>query len=1223
MSVFKKVTAALSTLIVALLVTLFCVVFTAPGNQLIAYSANKLVDGLKIEINNGRFLYNDAFNFRFERDGLLLDAQQLKLDLFWWHCDGMCIDNLSARSIKLNLPASSSNSPDTSNEPLEQISLPFNIALKRLAVSEFVLNHTSANVVVNNVEIAAKAQGADIQIKNVNIPSVLIALKEQSGENTASSTPITELPALPNIAFMSPLNIYLEQFNIAQFTVEQNAQQNVVNNIALQMKLIGSEINVASLSANYQQWQLNTALNAKLKGRLPINGDISLKGHGYDANIQIGGDLEKLNVDIKSSESFPFELAATANLKQPNYPFSVNGDVEQWIIETASKELKITDVKLTAQGNANDYQLSLFGNSQLGAYPTVNFNSQINGSLSEAHLKKLALKANESQATIQANIDWQNGVSANFSGALSSLKAQYLTDTLTSDISGQFKGAFVTSSNSWKLSMDDTQLSGLLNDVPLNFAAQFNLNDELKATVNKFNLSSGTNRLTLTGEVDQQWQINGAIALQSNDDAKLPFIANGKADLSIRGERLTPAVDLALKLEQFIYDEININKLALKAQLDTATDWQTDISVTLDSARVMHHLINKVEIAGSGDKTDHQLSASIDADAGAAAFELNGKFANAIWQGELNNISISDKTLSFENTKDIAVTIDSKTGDFDVSAHCWQSSNSKLCIDRLNQTRELGQLNVKLTKLSLQELKHWLPDNVITRGDIAGDFAANWQAGALKTLRANLNSSGLNAVLINEEDRFKLPIETLNISAFSDAKVGKIEANLESSVLGKVTTKVDIDDIQNKQTLNGNIQIDKILLSDIQPFLNTLEQLNGAIRGQVALAGTLKDPLLEGNLNIENINLVGEQLPVALKNSNINVVFNKSTATIKGDLNDPEGGQVKLTGNVDWQGEQPAVNMNLVGSEFFVRAQQGVVFKVSPELKISLADNALKLAGDVVVPYGRIEIEELPEGAVQVSDDEIILDQTTQSTKKAPFDYAIDLKVTVKNDVRVASFGLESKVVGDMDIKMSQDSPIIAIGELNLIEGTYLAFGQDLIIRTGQIGFSGAIDKPHLNIKAIRNPNNTADGVIAGVTLTGSVEQPNLKVFSEPGMDQAQALAYLLNGQPLGEGDSSTDAMLAQLLLSQGVSRSESLVSKVGESFGLSDVSLSSKGSGEQTKVEISGYLAPSLQVKYSVGVFESLSEVAVRYQLMSKLYIEITSGLYQNVDILYKFNWD
>ena len=147
--------------------------------------------------------------------------------------------------------------------------------------------------------------------------------------------------------------------------------------------------------------------------------------------------------------------------------------------------------------------------------------------------------------------------------------------------------------------------------------------------------------------------------------------------------------------------------------------------------------------------------------------------------------------------------------------------------------------------------------------------------------------------------------------------------------------------------------------------------------------------------------------------------------------------------------------------------------------------------------------------------------------------------------------------------------------------------------------------------------------MVAGITLTGNVEQPSLKVFSEPAMDQGQSLAYLLNGQPLDEGDSSTDAMLTQLLLAQGVSRSEGLVSKVGETFGLSDVSLSSKGSGDDTKVEISGYVAPGIQVKYSVGVFESLSEVAIRYQLLSQLYVEATNGLTRSVDILYKFDWD
>ena len=81
MSVFKKVTAIISAVLATLLVTLFCVLFTAPGNQLLAYTANKLVDGLTIEIKNGRFLYNDAFNLQFDQNGLSVNAQQLKLKI--------------------------------------------------------------------------------------------------------------------------------------------------------------------------------------------------------------------------------------------------------------------------------------------------------------------------------------------------------------------------------------------------------------------------------------------------------------------------------------------------------------------------------------------------------------------------------------------------------------------------------------------------------------------------------------------------------------------------------------------------------------------------------------------------------------------------------------------------------------------------------------------------------------------------------------------------------------------------------------------------------------------------------------------------------------------------------------------------------------------------------------------------------------------------------------
>ncbi|MBQ4800669.1 translocation/assembly module TamB [Pseudoalteromonas sp. MMG006] len=1229
MSVFKKITAAVSATLITLLVSVFCLLFTAPGNQFIAYSANKAVDGLHIEIKDGRFIYNDAFNVRFENNGLVFNAQQLKIDLFWWQCDGICIENLSAKSIKLTLPKTVEAQDETPSEPLEKITLPFNVSLKNIAVYDFTLNHPSADVNVNNFKLSAKAEGSKLTVKSLNIPSILVALKEQEQPvkaQTAQSSkdPLTQLPALPDIEFTSPIDLAIEAFDIAKVTIEQGEAQHNIENISLLLSVEDAAINLQALSATYEQWQLNTQLNAKLAGNLPIKGQVTLQSDAHQANLQLNGDLADLNLNLETRGQYPLTLTANANLKQKNYPFELSGKINQWLIDAQSNELKVKNVSLNANGNADDYQLNLQANSQLGAYPAVDLNTQLSGSLTQATLKTLSIKANESSAIIKANVDWQQGIKTSFNGTLANLKAQYFTDAATSDISGQFKGAFTAEAGSWQLKMDDTKLSGLLNEVPLEFASNFQLDDALKANIDSLYLSSGTNKLVLSGQVDDGWKVDGKITLQSNEEANMPFIANGTANLKVRGERLTPSVDLALVLDSFIYNEINVNKFNVKGQLDTSADWQTNLSVSVGSALVADQKINSVKIDATGDKTDHQLIASVDAEQGSVELELNGKINNATWNGELSNVTLGDKKLSFSNTKNIAVMFNSQNGDFDVSAHCWASEQSELCINTLAQTKELGLLNATLNNLALEELKHFLPKDIHTRGDLTGDVALNWQSGALKTLRTNINSKDLTAILTSEEDRFKLPIETLSVSAFSDSQTGQLKANLESSVLGKINAQINIDDIQNTQALNGSVNIEKILLSDLQPFLETLEELKGDISGKVALSGTLQDPLLNGELNVNDINLEGEQLPIALQKSNINIVFDKTTATIEGNLNDNQGGKVKLTGDVDWQGEQPAVNVDVAGEQFFVRAQQGVTFKVSPDLKIGLANNALKLAGEVVVPYGRIMIEELPEGAVQVSDDEIIVDQQTQETEKVPFDYDINLKVIVKNDVKVESFGLESKVAGDLAIKMSQGAPIIATGELNLIDGTYLAFGQDLIISTGQVGFSGSIEQPYLNIKAIRNPDNTANDVIAGVTLTGNVEQPTLKVFSEPAMDQAQALAYLLNGQPLGDGEgSSSDAMLTQLLLSQGVSRSEGVVSKVGETFGLSDVSLSSSGSGDSTKVEISGYIAPSLQVKYSVGVFDSLSEVAVRYQLLSQLYIEITSGLYQNVDVLYKFDWD
>lgn len=49
----------------------------------------------------------------------------------------------------------------------------------------------------------------------------------------------------------------------------------------------------------------------------------------------------------------------------------------------------------------------------------------------------------------------------------------------------------------------------------------------------------------------------------------------------------------------------------------------------------------------------------------------------------------------------------------------------------------------------------------------------------------------------------------------------------------------------------------------------------------------------------------------------------------------------------------------------------------------------------------------------------------------------------------------------------------------------------------------------------------------------------------------------------------------------------------------------------------VSGYVLPCLQVKYGVGIFDSIATLTLRYRLMPKLYLEAVSGVDRALDLL------
>jgi len=334
-------------------------------------------------------------------------------------------------------------------------------------------------------------------------------------------------------------------------------------------------------------------------------------------------------------------------------------------------------------------------------------------------------------------------------------------------------------------------------------------------------------------------------------------------------------------------------------------------------------------------------------------------------------------------------------------------------------------------------------------------------------------------------------------------------------------------------------------------------------------------------------------------------------------------GQIALNGDADWsQLDNWRARVAAKGQKIRVTVPPMVRMDVSPDLVFEATPSLFNLDGRVDIPWARITVQEVPESAVGVSSDEVLLDKDLKpvAPKTSGIPINSNLVIHVGNDVRLSAFGLKAKLNGDL--KLAQDKRGLGLnGQINIPSGRFHAYGQDLIVRKGELQFSGPPDQPYVNIEAIRNPEATEDDVTAGVRVTGLADEPKVEIFSDPAKSQQEALSYLLRGQGLGATGSDSDA-LTSALVGLGVAQSGQVVGKIGETFGVSNLALDTAGVGDSQQVQVSGYVLPGLQVKYGVGIFDSLATLTLRYRLMPKLYLEAVSGISQALDVLYQFEF-
>jgi translocation and assembly module TamB len=779
---------------------------------------------------------------------------------------------------------------------------------------------------------------------------------------------------------------------------------------------------------------------------------------------------------------------------------------------------------------------------------------------------------------------------------------------------------------SWQLQVPVLQLDGNVKQNKVTARGTLSGNAAGQWKIPGIDLTLGRNQLNVKGQLDEKsWNLDANIDAPRLDGALPGLGGTAKGLLKLRGNLQAPQLLADLTASGLQWQALHINRVKIDGDVRSSDQIQGQLAVRVEQLKQDALDINLLTLDAKGSEKQHQLQLKIDGKPVSGQLALQGSFdrQQQRWRGNLNNTRFDTPVGEWRLTRAIALDYLNTAQKISIGPHCWQNPNAELCVPKTIEAGQSGQASVVLNRFDLAMIKPFLGPETALSGVFTGRADVSWKpGGALPEAKVSLVGNGVKVVQQVQGNALPIAFDKLNLNA--GLANGRAQADwlIKLTNNGQFDGNVQVVDPQVRRNISGNVNITNISLAMINPALMQGEKAAGMLNANLRLGGNAVKPLVYGRMALDKVRVQGHWMPFDMTEGRLAMNFDGMTSTLEGLVSTTHG-QLNLSGDADWRDINAwRARIAAKGDKLRVTVPPMIRIDVSPDLIFEATPQLFSLNGSVDIPWARITVQDLPESAVGVSSDEVMLDDQLKpiQPKTASIPINSNLMIHVGNDVRLDAFGLKARLKGDL--KVVQDKNGLGLnGQIDIPSGRFHAYGQDLIVRKGQLMFSGPPDQPLLNLEAIRNPDSTEDDVTAGVRVTGLADAPKLEVFSDPAKSQQEALSYLLRGQGLGSSGADGNAMTS-MLIGMGVAQSGQLVGKIGEAFGVSNLALDTQGVGDSSQVVVSGYVLPGLQVKYGVGIFDSLATLTLRYRLMPKLYLEAVSGLDQALDLLYQFEF-
>ncbi|AWK44080.1 translocation and assembly module TamB [Photorhabdus laumondii subsp. laumondii] len=1253
----KKVSIAFLLIVTLLVIAVAGLVGTQSGLHFMINSAARWVPGLDITSVSGGWRDLTLKGVKYQMPGVNVNVDQLHLSLRL-SClkkSQLCVNALTTEGVKVaintkQLPPAGEPSPKS--EPFTELRTPYPVSLDLLSVKNVTVTVNDTIFALDEFRTAAHWQQKALTLKPTKINGLLVELPktpperlkiaEAEGKAKRGSEPEKSLAEILKKLFSQPLLATLPEVPIP-------LDITVAGISGKQLRLTGDTnitINqfLLQLSNQGQQIQLNK-LNVKMpEGSLAINGSATLaqqwpiklviKGElnrqeiqGQKVNVKLNGALqEQLSLGLNLSGPVSAKLDAQAELAKVGLPVRVTLESQQlsWPL-TGKPEYQLDGVKMRLNGKASGYDLSLRSGINGSEIPPALLVLDAKGNEEQFKLTRLRLSALQGKSELVGVADWSKAVSWNAVLTLSGINTAKQWPEWPAKIDGKIVTRGSLHGGSWQLQIPEITLDGNVKQNLIKAKGKISGNAAGQWNIPQFELALGRNKMNLQGQLSKQWKLDGDIRAPKLDGIfpGLGGVVNGT--LKLRGNIQAPQLLVDLNANGLKWQDLRVDRVNVKGDVRSAEQIQGNLAAKVSELKQADLIVRNFTLDAKGNEKQHDLQLKIDGKPIAGQLALHGSFdrKQQRWKGSINNTRFDTPVGEWRLTKAITLDYLNQQQKVTVGPHCWLNPHAQFCVPKSIEAGVSGSASIVLERLDLALIQPLLAPETHLKGIFSGNADVKWSAeSGLPQANVNLRGDGVHVKQMVDGTALPVDFQTLTLNA--GLKNGTAELNWLFKIMGngRFNGGVQVADLAGSRKLSGNVDIQDISLALIKPILGKGDKAEGHLNANLRLGGNVRNPLLFGRLDLSALQASGHWIPFDIVQGQMGVNFDGIRSVLDGVIKTPKG-QLNLNGDADWRNVDAwHARVTANGDKLRVVFPPMVKIDVSPALVFEASPQLLKLDGSVGIPWARITVKELPESTVETSSDEVILNENLQplQQKKASIPIQSNLTIHIGDDVRLSAFGLKAQLKGDLMVV--QDKQGMGLnGQVDILDGRFRTYGQDLIVRKGLIMFSGPPDQPLLNIEAIRNPDSTDGQVIAGVRVTGLADQPKVEIFSEPVRSQLEALSYLLRGEGL-ENSNSDNSQMTAILIGLGVAQSGQLVGKIGEIFGVSDLALDTQGVGDKSQVVVSGKITKDLQVKYGVGIFDSLATLTLRYRLMPRLYLEAVSGIDQTLDLLYQFEF-